>query len=82
MISKQECVDLLVKMGFKAVLESGVVMVSCKDKEAFKTAENAILKIGYKSSYGMRREINNENKDRERDKAVEAPKERCAIKGR
>ena len=42
MISKQECVDLLVKMGFKAFLESGVVMVSCKDKEAFKTAENAI----------------------------------------
>lgn len=53
MIDKQEYVTMLVKMGFKAFLSNGIIKITVENKEAFKTAENAIKEIGYKSSWGV-----------------------------
>lgn len=52
-MDKQEYVAMLVKMGFKAVLNNGIIKITVENKEGFKSAENAIKEIGYKSSWGV-----------------------------
>ena len=53
-LQKDEAVKRLSEMGFKAVNESGVVMITIPTEKAIKKAQKAIKNIGYKCSWGIR----------------------------
>lgn len=53
-MSKEEYATELVKMGFKALLECGVIIITIESEKDAKKANKAIKEIGYKSSWGWR----------------------------
>lgn len=59
--SKDEAVTRLSDMGFKAINDSGVVMITIPTEKAFKKAQRAIKDIDYKFSWGIRVESENYN---------------------
>lgn len=59
--SKDNAVVKLLEMGFKAVNDGGVVMITVPTEKAIKKAQKAIKDIGYKCSWGIRVESENCN---------------------
>ncbi|MBO7713943.1 MAG: hypothetical protein J6S85_10265 [Methanobrevibacter sp.] len=59
--SKDEAVTRLSDMGFKAINDSGVVMITIPTGKALKKAQKAIKDIGYKCSWGINVESENCN---------------------
>ena len=53
-MSKEEAVIKLSEMGFKAVLDSGVIMITVADKKSAKKANKAVKEIEYNASWGWR----------------------------
>ena len=53
-MSKDEAVTKLSEMGFKAVLDSGVIMITVADEKVVKKANKAVKDIGYDASYGIK----------------------------
>ena len=53
-MSKDEALTRLSEMGYNAVLESGVIMITVADEKAVKKANKAVKDIGYDSSYGIK----------------------------
>ena len=53
-MSKEEAVIKLSEMGFKAVLDSGVIMITVTDEKTAKKANKAVKEIGYHASWGWR----------------------------
>lgn len=53
-MSKEEAVIKLSEMGFKAVLDSGVIMITVTDEKTAKKANKAVKEIGYNASWGWR----------------------------
>lgn len=60
-MNKDEAVTKLSEMGFKAVLDSGVIMITVVDEKTAKNANKAVKEIGYDSSYGVRIERREDN---------------------
>lgn len=54
MMNKEDCVAMLLDMGYLATLESGVVIIIVESESALKKANKAIRSIGYDASWGTR----------------------------
>ena len=53
-MNKDEALTRLSEMGYNAVLESGVIMITVADEKAVKKANKAVKDIGYNASYGIK----------------------------
>ena len=53
-MNKDEALTRLSEMGYNAVLESGVIMITVTDENTAKKANKAVKEIGYDSSWGWR----------------------------
>lgn len=53
-MNKDQAVSQLSNLGFNAVLESGVIIITVADEKTAKKAEKAIKEIGYDASWGWR----------------------------
>lgn len=53
-MNKDQAVSQLLNLGFNAVLESGVIIITVADEKTAKKAEKAIKEIGYDASWGWR----------------------------
>lgn len=53
-MSKEQAVLQLSNLGFNAVLESGVIMITVADEKTVKKANKAVKDIGYDASWGWR----------------------------
>lgn len=51
-MDKKELVDLLLKKGYEATLESNIPMVKLKETDSLEALQELIKKEGYDSSYG------------------------------
>ena len=60
-MSKEETATKLSEMGYNAVLDSGVIMITVADEKTAKKANKAVKEIGYNSSWGYRIEKNERN---------------------
>lgn len=53
-MNKDQAVSQLSNLGFNAVLESGVIIITVADEKTAKKANKAIKEIGYDASYGIK----------------------------
>ena len=60
-MSKEEATTMLSEMGYNAVLDSGVIMITVADEKTAKKANKAVKEIGYNASWGWRIETNERN---------------------
>ena len=52
-MNKDQVVSQLSNLGFNAVLESGVIIITVADEKTAKKANKAVKEIGYDASYGV-----------------------------
>ena len=53
-MTKQDCVNRMISMGYKAALESGVVMIEVASEAERSRVKKAVKDIGYTESWGTR----------------------------
>lgn len=53
-MTKQDCVNRMISMGYRAALESGVVMIEVESEAERSRVKKAVKDIGYTESWGTR----------------------------
>lgn len=53
-MNKEDCLAMLLNNGYRATLESGVIILSLENEKSVKKAFKDVRSIGYESSLGVR----------------------------
>ena len=53
-MNKEDCLAILLNNGYRATLESGVIILSLTNEKAVKKAFKEVRNMGYESSLGVR----------------------------